>query len=201
MAMFSTNVWPRQTLPVLLLGALTTAIGNTVMIFAIDMDKTSVIYGMMALMGHGIGMRMVPSSMHSLAYFPTQTAVISFLNSFAFPFGGTLALTLMSTVFNNKSGVDHRDPKQGVRYAFIALVPFMWSAVVLALFLGNVWILKDGAHEVTNGVHLWSLLTGKKLARERRTRGDKLGDNNVDTQTADVTEDNVAASKQKPEAV
>jgi hypothetical protein len=174
MAMFSTNVWPRQTLPALLLGNTTSAVGITVLIWAIDIEKTSLIYGMMALTGHGIGMRLNPGSLHGLGYFPTKTASVAFLVSFALPFGGTTALTLMSTVFNNKSGARHTDAKEGIRYGFIAVVPFMWFAVILATFLGNVWIMKDGGHEVVNGAYLWSCITRKKLIREKRTRGDNF---------------------------
>lgn len=172
MAMFMTNVWPRQTLPALLLGSTTAAVGITTLVWAINAERNSVIYGMMALTGHGIGMRMNPGSLHGLAYFPTKTASITFLVSFAMPFGGTVALTLMSTVFNNKSGVQHTNAKEGIRYGFIALVPFMWAAVILATFLGNVWIMKDGRHEVVSGAYLWSFVTRKKLVREKRTRGD-----------------------------
>jgi hypothetical protein len=46
----------------------------------------------------------------------------------------------------------------------------------LTTFLGNVWILKDGGHEVVNGAYLWSFVTRKKLTRELMTRGDGLGD-------------------------
>jgi hypothetical protein len=90
------------------------------------------------------------------------------------PFGGTLSLTLMSTVFNNKSGANHANAKRGIQYGFIALVPFMWVAVILSTFLGNVWIKKDGGHEVVNGAYLWSFITRKKLIREQRTRGDDM---------------------------
>jgi hypothetical protein len=169
--MFGTNIWPRQTLPLLLLGCTTSAIGITVLVWAINADKTSLIYGMMALTGHGIGMRLNPGALHGLAYFPTRTAAVTFLASFALPFGGTVSLTLMSTVFNNKSGYQHADPRKGIRYGFIALVPFMWVAVILATFLGNAWIKKDGGHDVVLGSYLWSFLTRKKLVRESRTRG------------------------------
>ena len=174
MAMFFTNVWPKQTLPALLLGNITTAVGITVLVWAINAERTAVIYGMMGLTGHGIGMRMNPGSLHGLAYFPTKTASIAFLGAFAMPFGGTLSLTLMSTVFNNKSGAKHINAKRGIQYGFIALVPFMWAAVILSTFLGNVWIKKDGGHEVVNGAYLWSFITRKKLVREQRTRGDDM---------------------------
>ncbi|CEJ57022.1 hypothetical protein PMG11_05730 [Penicillium brasilianum] len=170
MAMFSSNVWPRQTLPALLLGSITSSVGITVLAWAVHAGKTSLIYGMMALVGHGVGIRMNPASLHGLAYFPTMTAQISCLVSFAVPFGGLVGLTIMSTVFTNKSGLDQVDPQRGIMWAFIAMVPVMWLSVLLTTFLGNVWIRKDGGHEVVDGAYLWSFITRKKLDRKRRDR-------------------------------
>ncbi|KAJ5886553.1 uncharacterized protein N7473_009227 [Penicillium subrubescens] len=170
MAMFASNVWPRQTLPALLLGSLTSSVGITVLAWAVHAAKTSVIYGMMALVGHGVGIRMNPASLHGLAYFPTMTAQISCLVSFAVPFGGLVGLTIMSTVFTNKSGSGELDPQSGIMWAFIAMIPLMWLSVLLTTFLGNVWIQKDGGHEVVDGAYLWSFVTRKKLDRQRRDR-------------------------------
>lgn len=172
--MFSSNIWPRQTLPTLLLGSLTSAVGITVLAWAVKKAQTNVIYGMMALVGFGIGSRMNPASLHGLAYFPAMTAQISCLVSFALPFGGLVGLTIMSTVFTNKSGTGESNPKQGIMWAFIAMMPFMWISVILTTLLGNVWIKKDGGHEVVNGAYLWSLVTRKKLTRERRDRGQNV---------------------------
>lgn len=118
---------------------------------------------------------MNPGSLHGLAYFPTMTAAVSCLASFAQPFGGLVGLTIMSTVFNNKSGVNQQDPRDGIKWAFIAMIPFMWLGVILTTFLGNVWLGKDGVHEIVNAPFLWSFITGKKLTREKITRGDDLG--------------------------
>lgn len=90
------------------------------------------------------------------------------------PFGGTVALTLMSTAFNNKSGAQHVDAKKGVKFAFVALVPFVLVCLVLTTFLGNVWIGKDGGHDVVNGACLWSFASRKRLVKGRRTRGDAV---------------------------
>jgi hypothetical protein len=174
MGMYFSNVWPRQTLPSILLGSTTSAVGTSVIAWAIDQGNVNLIYGMMALVGHGVGMRLNAASLHGLAYFPTMTASISCLVSFAMPFGGTVGLTLMSTVFNNKSGSRHEDPKSGIVWAFIALIPFMWVCVIITTFLGNVWISKEGTHEVVNGAYLWSFITRKKLEREKKTRGDQV---------------------------
>lgn len=176
MAMFSSNVWPRQTFPALLLGSITSATGMTVLAWGVHADKTSVIYGMMALVGHGVGMRMNPASMHGLAYFPAMTAQISCLASFAVPFGGLVGLTIMSTVFTNKSGVGPRSAQSGIMWAFIAMLPFMWLSVVVTTFLGNVWILKEENHEVVNKSYLWCLILRRNNVRERKGRGEESAD-------------------------
>lgn len=85
----------------------------------------------------------------------------------------------MSTVFTNKSGVGDRDPKGGVMWAFIAMMPLMWLSVLLTTFLGNVWILKEGGHEVVNRAYLWSLIFKRDIVRERRDRGEEMGDGEV----------------------
>ena len=176
MGMFFTNVWPRQTLPSLVLGATTSAVGITVLAWATQAKQLTVIYGMMALTGHGVGIRLNAGSLHGLAYFPQMTASITCLVSFALPFGGAVCLTLMSTVFNNKSGAQQQNAKDGIMWAFIAIIPFMWFTLLITLCLGNVWIGKDGSHEVVNSSYIWSLLTGKKLVRERKTRGEQAKD-------------------------
>jgi hypothetical protein len=175
MAMFSSNIWPRQTFPALLLGGITSAVGISVLAWAVHAENTNVVYGMMALVGHGVIMRMNPSSVHGLAYFPNMTAQISCIVSFAMPFGGLIGLTIMSAVFTNKSSVDQQDPKAGIMWAFIAIIPFVWLCVLSTTFLGNVWVLDDGDHDVVYGAYLWSLVTGKNLKRERITRGEGLG--------------------------
>ncbi|CAP62043.1 LOW QUALITY PROTEIN: uncharacterized protein PODANS_5_740 [Podospora anserina S mat+] len=97
MAMFWINVWPRQTLPAFLLGTVTSAVAISVLPYACWTEKTSVVYGMMALAGFGVGTNTNPGSLHGLAYFPHMTAAITCIVTFAVPFGGTIALTIMST--------------------------------------------------------------------------------------------------------
>lgn len=166
-AMFCVNIWPRQTLHPLLLGAITSSVGITVLAWAISAQQTNTIYGMMALTGYGVGIRLSPASMHGLAYFPASTAAITSLFSFAVPFGGMIALTTMSTVFNNR---DEVNPKDGVTWAFVSVIPFVWLCLILTTFLGNVWVRKEGDHEVVNGAYLWSFITRKPLQKERRSR-------------------------------
>lgn len=65
---------------------------------------TNVLKGMMALSGAGTGMRFMPGSLHGIGFFPNNIASVIALTSFAVPFGGTIAMTIMDTVFNNKAG-------------------------------------------------------------------------------------------------
>ncbi|KAJ5088532.1 Major facilitator superfamily domain general substrate transporter [Penicillium angulare] len=187
-AMFSSNVWPRQTFPTLLLGSIASAVGITVLAYAVHAAETNVIYGMMAVVGFGIGSRMNPASLHGLAYFPAMTAQITSLVSFALPFGGLVGLTIMTTVFTNKSGSGEMDARNGIKWAFIAMIPFMWIAVVLTTLLGNVWILKEGGHEVVCGSYLWSFVARKPLVRERRDRGQNGESNDQERKNMDDVE-------------
>lgn len=175
--MFLTNVWPRQTLPPLLLSTITAATGVTVLAWATYTEALSVVYGMMSLAGFGIGMAYSPGTLHGLAYFPELAETIQCIVTFAGPLGGTVGLTLMATVFNAKGGLGGDDPKTGVMWAFIAVTPILWGSVVVTMFRGNVWIrpIRDGGHDVVHGVWLWSLCTGKKLQKERIVRGDLDG--------------------------
>ncbi|SPO06506.1 related to putative multidrug transporter [Cephalotrichum gorgonifer] len=168
-ANFFLNVWPRQTTPILLVGSITSAVGITVLAWAVGAGQVNTVYGMMALTGFGVGSRLNPGTLHGLAYFPDRTAVITCLVSFANPFGGTVGLTLMGAVFNNKIGPTPDDAKEAIKWAYITMVPFMWACVLVTTFLGNVWIRKDG-HEVVHGAYLWSLVFGKKLERETISR-------------------------------
>ncbi|KAH6847721.1 hypothetical protein B0I37DRAFT_431517 [Chaetomium sp. MPI-CAGE-AT-0009] len=172
---FFINVWPRQTVPILFLGTISSAIGITVVAWACYTDYVNLIYGMMALTGFGVGLTTNPGTLHALAYFPGMTAPITCLASFAHPFGGTITLTIMSTVFNNRSGLNHEDPGSGIFWAFAAVIPIMWLAVIITTFLGNVWLGKDGSHEVVHGFWFWNLLRGRRLERVTMARMEDSG--------------------------
>ena len=172
MAIFATKTWPRQTFWPLVLGATTTAVGISVMAWAVHVRNDSVIFGMMALVGHGVMLRMNPGAVHCLAYFPNLTARITCLSAFAIPFGGLFGLTLMTTVFNNKIGNGTTTPQDSIMWAFVAVIPFMWVCVMFASFIGNVWILDNGEHQILRGSYLWQLVTRKTMVRETSHRGD-----------------------------
>lgn len=181
------NKFPRQTVYPLTLGSLCSAVGIQVLCWAIGAGQVNVVYGMMALAGFGVGVRMSSSAMHGLALFPpSRTAQVTCVFAFALPLGGAVGLTIMSTVYNNKLGAGgggdeaDRNYQEAIMYAYYAIVPFMWSCVVACLFLGNVWVKRgDGGdgHEVVRGAYLVSLITRKKLVRETKHRGDEDGFN------------------------
>lgn len=142
-----------------------TAVAISVLTWAVHQHNNTVVYAMMALVGYGVMLRMNPAAVHALAYFPDMTARITCLTTFALPFGGLFGLTLMSTVFNNKAISGHEDPKTAIMWAFVTLIPFMWICVLLALFLGNVWIGHKGGHEAFEGSYLWHLITRKEMVK------------------------------------
>lgn len=180
-----TNRFPRQTIYPLVLGSLCSAAGMQVLCWALSAGRVDVVYGMMALAGFGVGLRMSPSAMHGLALVPDsdsssgsrRTAQVTCVFAFALPLGGVVGLTLMSTVYNNKlrggGGGGGGDYEEAIVHAYYAVVPFMWVCFLACLFLGNVWVGRDGGHEVVGGAYLVSLVTRRKLARETRRRGDE----------------------------
>ncbi len=108
--------------------------------------------------------------LHGVGYFPNQIASIVSLVSLAVALGGTFAMTLMFTVFNNhlssagitlKGGSSNSFDKiselspEGQKYlrgeartaisvSFFALCSFLWLGVVAVAFMGNVNITKEG---------------------------------------------------------
>jgi hypothetical protein len=157
------NWWPRQTFLPLFLGSLTEATGISVLAWALDRGHPTTIGFMMGLTGAGTGLRFMPGSLHGIGFFPNDIAAVIAMTSFAVPFGGTLAMTLMSSVFFNKVGFSitqsptqpglpklppeilgrlQHEIKKGVVFAFISILPFMWICVLAAASLGNVKITR-----------------------------------------------------------
>lgn len=77
----------------------------------------------------------------------------------------------MSTIFNNKSGPDNENAREGIMYAFLSLIPFMWLCVVGTMLLGNAWIIEDGGHEMVYGRNFRSWAVGRELPRGKRAQG------------------------------
>jgi hypothetical protein len=189
--MYMCNIYPRQTFHPLFLGSLIEALGITILPWALYNGHTLTIYGMMALTGCGSGLRFMPSSLHGKGSFPNDLASILSLMAFAIPFGGTVAMTLMDTVFNNKSSLSlssstsssnpiqsisglpldvqdsiRNNAKMGVVYAFIAIAPFNWICVIAAAGLGNVHITRKRRVDGESGTVNFS---------ENVTKGSYLG--------------------------
>jgi hypothetical protein len=57
---------------------------------------------MMVLAGAGTGIRMMPANLHIAGIWPDRLAAALSLMRFALPFGGTVGITVMGSVFNNK---------------------------------------------------------------------------------------------------
>ena len=98
-----------MTWPSIFLGTLTEATGLGLLGWAIYDEHLPTIYAMMALVGLGSGLRFMASPLHGIALYKNMRASVIGLLAVAIPFGGTLGLTIMSTVFNNISGLSSSD--------------------------------------------------------------------------------------------
>ncbi|KAF1828165.1 MFS general substrate transporter [Decorospora gaudefroyi] len=96
------NVYPRQTIWPLLLGTLveTGAIGA--LSWAISARQKTAVNVFMGVAGFGTGIRFMPENLHLTGMYRDRIATILGLLTFAGPFGGTIALTIMGSVFQNK---------------------------------------------------------------------------------------------------
>jgi hypothetical protein len=102
LAILLCNTYPAQTFPPLLLGTFAETIGLGVLIYAIRTERSNILNGMMVLAGAGTGIRLMPASLHASGVWPDRIASALSLLRFALPFGGTLGITIMGSVFNNK---------------------------------------------------------------------------------------------------
>lgn len=105
---FLSNKWPRMTFPPLFLGTNIELVGIVVLAWALYKEREPVIFGMMALVGCGMGLRFMVAPLHGIGIFRQHRAAVIGLLAIAVPFGGTIGLTIMSTVFNNTSGLDYK---------------------------------------------------------------------------------------------
>lgn len=162
------NAWPRGTFLPLFLGSALEALGIGLLAWALSTGRVACIYGMVALSGVGTGLRFMPGTLHAVGVFPGSVASIVSLMGIATPFGGAVALTVMSTVYNNLSAA--LGPERAMVWAFVAICPFMGVCVLCAACLGNVGIVKpktgeeEPEHHVTEGSYLLA------LSRRRRDR-------------------------------
>lgn len=157
------NFWPRGTFLPLFLGSTIEAVGIGCLAWAMSTGHVASIYGMVAFSGVGTGLRFMPGTLHAVGFFPENIASIVSLMGIAMPFGGAVALTTMTTVYNN---LEAADPKMAMVWAFVAICPFMGICILCAACLGNVGIVKpkpgeegeEPKHHITEGSYLLSLL-------------------------------------------
>lgn len=177
-AVLFSNVWPRGTFLPLFLGSTIEAIGVALIAWAMYTGHVANIYGMVAFSGVGTGLRFMPGTLHAVGFFPNDIASIVSLMGIATPFGGAVALTVMSTVYNN---LEATNQKMAFVWAFVAMCPLMGMCIVCAACLGNVSIVKAGEgdeedgepkHIATNESYLLALMRGRKT---EATAGGVLG--------------------------
>ncbi|OKL59442.1 hypothetical protein UA08_05301 [Talaromyces atroroseus] len=113
-AMFMCNAWPAQTFFTLLAGTIQETVGLAVLTWAMHSGNNSVIKGVMVLAGAGTACRFMPMTLHVAGIWPKNIAPAMSLMRFAQPFGGTLALTIMGSVFNNKFAFDDSSSNSGL---------------------------------------------------------------------------------------
>ncbi|KAF2396086.1 MFS general substrate transporter [Trichodelitschia bisporula] len=116
-AMFICNVWPRQTFYPLMLGSTVEALGFALLTWATSTRKSALVNVTIAIAGAGTGLRFMPNTLHAVGVWPTEIAAVMSLMDFALPFGGTLSLAIMASVFSNKfsSSLAHVDLGPGGR--------------------------------------------------------------------------------------
>lgn len=173
LAMFTCNIYPRQTWFPLSFGTIIEPLGITILAVALGRDNIPLIYGMLGLTGVGTGIRFMPGTLHGVGYFPNDIASVMSLMSLAITLGGTFAMTLMFTIFNNsleKAGISFKtgeksssssfdqisnlpvdfqkylrdETRTALMTAFFAMGAFLWVGLVAVSFLGNVKITKEG---------------------------------------------------------
>ncbi|ESZ98784.1 hypothetical protein SBOR_0833 [Sclerotinia borealis F-4128] len=176
LAIFTCNVFPRQTWYPLFFGTVIEPLGITILAAALSWGHLPTIYGMLALTGVGTGIRLMPGTLHAIAHYPTQIAPLVSMMSLSSSLGGTLALTIMLNIFNNHlssagisvsgtttssfSGIStfssseqdyvREMAKKGIILAFYAISAFLWLGVGASVGLGNAWIAKEGEEGVVN---------------------------------------------------
>ncbi|KAF7545197.1 hypothetical protein G7046_g9617 [Stylonectria norvegica] len=191
---FICNTWPRMTFPSIFFGTIIELVGIGLLAWSMYADRSATVFGMMAMVGCGCGMRFMASPLHGIALFKAHRASVIALMAVAVPFGGTIGLTIMASVFNNTSGLDshHSDFSQiqsqpadervqaihgarmGVVWAFVAVTPFVALAVLCASCLGNIKLGQgppgeDGpTNVVIKGSYLLSLLRNQSVPNEEK---------------------------------
>ncbi|KAI5918812.1 major facilitator superfamily domain-containing protein [Camillea tinctor] len=180
-SMFLCDTWPRQTFHPLLLGSVIEAVGVGLMAWALYLEHTPTIFGMIALTGVGTGLRFMPCTLHAIGFFPQDISSVVAIMGVAYTFGGTMGLTVMTTVFNN---VTPDNPKNGIVWAFVSLTPFMVICILGSVCLGNVNITKDAKGSSSGEVWESNLIRGSYILA--LFRGEKSEKGPVDQESQEV---------------
>jgi hypothetical protein len=101
-AILMCNVYPRQTIWPLLVGTIVETGSMGALSWAISARRKTAVNVLMGIAGFGTGIRFMPENLHLTGLYRDKIAVILGLLSFAGPFGGTIALTVMGSVFQNR---------------------------------------------------------------------------------------------------
>ncbi|KAG9776319.1 hypothetical protein KCU88_g4911, partial [Aureobasidium melanogenum] len=101
-AVYVCNVRPRQTFWPLLVGTVIETAGISTLAYAVKSRNATLVNVMMVVAGAGTGLRFMPSNLHLAGMFRDRLAPVYSLLRFSMPFGGTLALTIMGSVFQNQ---------------------------------------------------------------------------------------------------
>ncbi|KAI4948186.1 hypothetical protein J4E91_006180 [Alternaria rosae] len=96
------NVYPRQTIWPLLIGTIVETGSIGALSWAMRARQRTAVNVLMGVAGFGTGIRFMPENLHLTGMYRDKIAVILGLLSFAGPFGGTIVLTVMGSVFQNK---------------------------------------------------------------------------------------------------
>ena len=168
LAMMFCNFWPRQTFLPLFLGSVTEATGISVLAWALHQGHPTTIAFMMAFTGAGTGLRFMPGTLHGVGFSlnasPTQPGLPKLPPDILGPLEDKI--------------------REGVVWAFISILPFMWLCVLAATTLGNVKITRkrkidlqgqmDFSENTTTAAFLPALLRswfgGKKQVDESEVR-------------------------------
>ena len=105
--MFICNKYPAQTFLPIFSGSIIETVGIALLAWAVTTRRRPLVNGIMALSGVGTGLRFMPNTLHATGIWGSRIAAIMSVLSFCAPFGGTMAIGIMTSVFSNRfdSGV------------------------------------------------------------------------------------------------
>ncbi|KIW27540.1 uncharacterized protein PV07_07270 [Cladophialophora immunda] len=127
-ARYCCNSWPRQTFWALFIGTIIETAGIAVVTAAIKKRDEVLVTVMMAFSGAGTGALFMPSNVHLAGMFPSSLSAAYSLVRFSLPFGGTVALTIMSSVFQNRLDQKFNLNSDGVQSATLRTITAADSA-------------------------------------------------------------------------